>query len=431
MWFKRKIDMLGAAYFSGRLAPSLQSLDGLRVHGVSIAPTDPGPDALWEAELSHPEWGTALLRAPRELFPLDRVAVSCDGRLSPEDKELAHSAERALFIKVTPQHDDVLRDRKSLLRYLGALLHEDGLLAFDAAAEAVWTREHLSEELAHDAPLDITQILVLHQVDMGDGIWLHSHGLSELGFVDFDILRPADGLTHEQIDLVRALAFAIVEGHSSGVLHVAAPGGEVELVDASAFMQRATARDRSLRESDSHTEKRVVCCEPEARRGFLARLFRRGQPEPSRLFSRGVEEGRQLVQFSRYATELGAIRARESVELFGSLREEFAQLKLPALAKLGYTVDEAEDDEQREHLWFEIHDVTDKRIDGTLINEPFRIARMRAGQRATHDLDLLTDWAIMTPVGQITPRSLEIARRLRSNRDEIAKALADAGGSWE
>jgi hypothetical protein len=61
----------------------------------------------------------------------------------------------------------------------------------------------LADELVHDAPLDIVQIHVLHVVTQPEGVWLHSHGLGELGSVDFDVLRPAEALTTEQFDVSR------------------------------------------------------------------------------------------------------------------------------------------------------------------------------------------------------------------------------------
>src|SRR5262245_26550571 len=101
MWFKRKLDMLGAAYFRGSLTPTLESLTGLTAHGVSVTPRPVDSDALWEAELEHPEWGRAILRAPREPLPIPDPAIQFDARLGEEDKALAREVQRALLLQVT------------------------------------------------------------------------------------------------------------------------------------------------------------------------------------------------------------------------------------------------------------------------------------------------------------------------------------------
>jgi hypothetical protein len=55
-------------------------------------------------------------------------------------------------------------------------------------------------------------------------------------------------------------------------------------------------------------------------------------------------------------------------------------------------------------------------VDGTLLNQPFRIASLREGHRGTFDLRLLTDWAIESPRGRYTPESiLQLERGLAND----------------
>jgi hypothetical protein len=49
-------------------------------------------------------------------------------------------------------------------------------------------------------------------------------------------------------------------------------------------------------------------------------------------------------------------------------------------------------------------------------NAPHRVAGLTAGQRGEHDLERLTDWAMMSPEGPMTPRNISAARRLRETR---------------
>jgi hypothetical protein len=57
------------------------------------------------------------------------------------------------------------------------------------------------------------------------------------------------------------------------------------------------------------------------------------------------------------------------------------------LAKLGLATRSGE----REHLWFEVHELTDTDLDGTLVNRPIDVdirgARAAAGPRPAHRLD--------------------------------------------
>jgi hypothetical protein len=192
-------------------------------------------------------------------------------------------------------------------------------------------------------------------------------------------------------------------------------------VDAQAFMTSASAADRALRDPVDHSDRRVVCCDAPSS-GILGRLFGSKDVRPSRLLSRGLIEGKHLIRFSDTATDLTTVRARESLPMMIPLRSEFEDLKCTALVKMGYPTDSGR--QGREHLWFEVHDLNNDQIDATLVNKPFDVSSLKVGDRRHHAVELVTDWAIMTPLGQLTPRTMEIARKLRDLRPKILEFLS-------
>jgi len=82
-------------------------------------------------------------------------------------------------------------------------------------------------------------------------------------------------------------------------------------------------------------------------------------------------------------------------------------------------------DQSREHLWFELHAIDGDQLDATLVNRPFKVD-LRVNERAMRPVDLLTDWVVTTPAGQITPRSDVTSRRLREHADELREAMRKA-----
>jgi hypothetical protein len=126
-----------------------------------------------------------------------------------------------------------------------------------------------------------------------------------------------------------------------------------------------------------------------------------------------------------------AQRAKGTYLQFRQLVGEFAEFEFPAIVKLGYRVDHpghegADDTDEREHLWFEVNELGDDRLDATLESAPFAIERLRKGQRGWHGTDLLTDWAILTPLGMITPRYTVPARHIRANREQFRQLMYEA-----
>src|SRR5262249_3101266 len=152
------------------------------------------------------------------------------------------------------------------------------------------------------------------------------------------------------------------------------------------------------REPADHTDNRVVLCDPVGG-GFLSKLLGRGRPRPARWMTQPLGDQR-VVHFTSAGTALMEQRARATFDTFRTLYDDLQEFELPALVKLGYVIDNADEPTDREHLWFRVDGLpADGSIDGTLLNQPFAIARMTEGQRERHSVDLLTEWQIMTPIG--------------------------------
>src|SRR5690606_28879426 len=134
--------------------------------------------------------------------------------------------------------------------------------------------------------------------------------------------------------------------------------------------------------------------------------------QPCRFFTRAIDDN-CVFGFSTAATELMTQRARATVGVFRGLVAEFADMPATALVKLGYATGGGEG---AEHLWFEVHDVRGDHVDATLLNQPFADIGLSQGDRGERPLELLSDWAISTPAGSITPRALAPARMLREHR---------------
>jgi uncharacterized protein YegJ (DUF2314 family) len=301
---------------------------------------------------------------------------------------------------------------------------DDGLLTFDRASEKFWPRAALDDELMHNADLDIEALFTVHVVGRdGAPAWLHTHGLSRIGAKDFDILDPSkDVVQMRGFDLLRAIAFAIVEGNaaSGGTYEIQQPGGEVRFVNVADFTRGAALIWTELRamDDDSHNEQRFILCEPA--RGFFARWSRR--IEPAHFLTREIPDN-VLIHFSTAATNLMAERARQTYSVFRGLADELAVMEIPMLVKIGYRTDHAGDTDHREHMWFTVNECHDASIEATLENDPVDLQRFRRGQRGLHPVEALTDWMILSPAGTITPRDLSRMRVLRRHKGEILRAL--------
>jgi hypothetical protein len=420
-WLKKDIECAGSVLFRGNLSPRMEEFGFLEKQGITISP-GPAKGAQWSLSLSHPKWGTAHLICLKDMSPPDEMTIEYSVGMTPEEKEIARSAGNVLQVVCPAERKHILRDRKRFLWYLGTIMGDDGVGAMDHLSMQLWSRNSLDDELMHDADVDVNALFTIHAVteDGESCSWLHTHGLAEVGAMDYDMIRPSQSAAHS--DLSRALAFNLLEGSiKPGDLYQAMyPDGEVRLVDCKTFMSSGPASETGVREDDDHHNgKRVVLCEPGG--GMLGR-FRKGV-RASKFLQKELPD-RAIVPYTQSATELMALRARATIGVFAGAIAELKEFEFPAAVKMGYPTDSG-GEMNREHLWFEVHDVGQDSIDATLMNEPFDIESMTQGQRGRHPIERLTEWQMMTPVGPITPQSLRGLRAIRENKDEFRRIMRE------
>lgn len=429
-WKKKSPRTVGAVLFRGTIPPRAEEFAFLLDLGIKASEAPAAEPMRWSLSLEHPSWGKASLSCFRDAPLPSALLIDHDPRLVDADRELMKLAGSTVTVSLQAESDNVLRDRKNLLRFLRAVMGDDGVGAVDVTAQSLWARATLDEELGHDAELDILALFTMHLIHHeGTTCWMHSHGLKELGFFDFDVIDPSPELWEHPSgwDLVRATAFAIVEGKA------ALDGGAIELVGGAPgvrFLRSTAFRDEASNKhpawaqmvDQEHLDGHGVACDV-AKRGFLG-LFTSG-PRPSVLFQSRVGDDMPL-RFSDQATDLMAARARATWQMFRELKKEFAELELPSLVKLRYAP--SSDPSAGEHLWFEVQECREDGVEATLLNDPWSDLGLQKGDRRVHGLERLTDWTILTPAGAITPRSLIAARKVREHLPELCEAMRKANG---
>lgn len=427
--FKQKKPIAGSVVYRGNLSPRAEEYAFLRKKGIDIQ-IQPGDDsAHWSMTLRHPKLGEAKVAAFRNVppFPVRDIAMVQSLTQAEKDEFAGAGVSVTVFIENPAGH--VLKDRKRLLCFLRWLMADDALFAVDHISTLIWPREALDEELSHGADLDVSQIYCTHAVTGSESEgppWYHTHGLGEIGALDFDVINPSPDVFGGRSDLDRAIAFASIEGmiKAGSTFTSFRPGGELLAVDAAEFDRCASPADAAVRamDDDSHQQDRVVLCDPG--RGWLP--FFKKRPRPSSVLASEISDS-LLIYYSATASDLMGERARKTIAVFAKATQEFEKYEFPAIAKIAY----ATQSDNKEHLWFNIHGVKGDSLDGTLINEPFDIPSMKVGDRGLHPIERVSDWQVMTPAGTISPRGGVAARLLRQNPDKvraIMESMRAAGG---
>src|SRR5687768_3851555 len=161
-WFRKDETAKGFVLFRGNMAPRADDFAFLHKQGMKVQKKSAPGTLLWALALRHESWGDAILFCPRKLSPPPPEWITMDARLSDAEKETALQGQSTICLHVDPKHKHVLRDRKSLLRYMRAVMGDDGVVAIDHASLRMWSKDALDDELCHDADLDIEALYTLH-----------------------------------------------------------------------------------------------------------------------------------------------------------------------------------------------------------------------------------------------------------------------------
>lgn len=391
------------ALFASRSPPRADGFAGFAKRGVVVEETS-SSDGAYVLSLRRKGWGRARVSVPSSRTLDVARMVQHDTRLSSAEHEEAARVRSHLVLELIEGVGDPLADRKALLRFADAVLGDDDPGVVDMVAQRFWSMEALDDELGHDARLDVLSLMTAHGVqdDRGEVIWLHSHGLEELGRFDFDVVRPALHVVRDPTGLQRALAFAILEGR------LALPGTAVELVEdgrvcawpVPLFLAEARERDRVVG-GEGHDGVRGVLVDPHWETGLPT-------ADPSTLLS-DPDVQDDVVLYSHQASALIAERARATWDLLGEIVDELEGHVEAPLVKVAYRVAG-----HVEHLWFTVPDIGAAPLRGRLENEPHHVTSLRQGQMVELAPEDVTEWALPSRRGMITPADLAPLRRLRA-----------------
>lgn len=373
------------------------------------------PGALWQADvvLDRGDGATSTLRVACAPSPPQAAHIAATLRgafdLLPEDVEATRSS--ATSVHVVTQLAESIFDLHDLLRIV-SVLAPDLTVLLDVEALAARSRDWVLEAARTKTPPAPESLFSLHAVGDTQGLWLHTHGLARLGILELDACAVPREDARGIADMINTAAkyflergvppadepFEVARGMpivwlpwERGVAHVGRAGGG--------------AHDRH---TDDHRGERGILFAKT--RGFFG-----GTKYVSLAHWSSALAGHPVFFFSDLETARAASLAAERLPRFVQIQRRYGgQPGWRFLVKLGYTIDGAREALDREHLWFDVHNLEGERVEATCLNQPHRVSALREGLRGTHELSRLSGFTILCPQGSFDAERIDVLERALS-----------------
>ncbi|MEM9075255.1 MAG: DUF4026 domain-containing protein [Myxococcota bacterium] len=319
------------------------------------------------------------------------------------DADRAAIAEDSDFciVVATAFAERPLWEYHSQLRLLAAVA-KDCALVIDDNACTPYEPSWLFEAARSQTPPSPKRLYAVHCVVDNDRVWAHTHGLRRCGSIEIEMLDVPKTSIQCLAPLLHAVAAQWIELGPPDADEPFVPGRDMELV----WIPWRKALGRSKPRGPGGMDDRDAAHAGES--GVLKvptdSWTGRKLCCPSRLTPN--LERNPMLYLSNMETVRMALLAAERLPRFAALfARKGGHPDWRFLVKLGYPVDGG-DDEQREHLWFDVHGLDGADVDATLLNEPYHVARLHCGDRGPHSLEKLSDWTVISPFGQFGPDAI-------------------------
>ncbi len=365
-----------------------------------------------------------------DLYILDATELNLRdfGFANAIDEESLTAATQQKYMLETSMYfnSDPLASFHLQLKILDALV-PDASLVVDFMSYRLLSAKWLKLAANSSVPPSPDYLYTIHGVydDKGKNgerqYWLHTHGLHRCGSVELEILNFNDGADQMNTLInmsVKKFLFDPIKENEKFAIGYDGLGINLAWLrweEALKNMPKDILGGMNDRDGDGnvHAEPSGVLFAVEDGELISPQIYASTVSENPIFYITNEETNRMSAlakeRFSYFERTFNKESKKpEKKSFFKNLfnKKEEDESKWSFLVKLGLTTDQAETENDREHLWFEVQSIDNGKITGKLLNQPYWIAQLNEGDVNTYPLEVLTDWIIYSPDNTFTPDSV-------------------------
>ncbi len=344
-----------------------------------------------------------------EAYPMDFAVPElyrCQHLFPDVDVDAIQRAQYGLAVEMLFGKDALLSYHLQL-KLIHAML-PDVLAVIDDSSEKILSGRWVALAAQSQVP-PAPRYLYTAQAVSGEEdpcVWLHTHGLKRCGCPELEVLNSTRDNYQEHYNVLETLANRLLEEEEElspmmpYLLAYVAEGTPlvVTLVswkDAVELYPDEMPGGKNDRVNGHNEDTCAVFVYPSQK------SIEEGQYSSLDIYDE-LLKGNPIFMISN--RETARMRAL-AVERISYLFEAFADKKNKLLVKLGLLVDEEHSTQEndREHIWFEVLDMANGSFQAKLTQEPYYIKGLHEGHIGIYGPQDVTDWLIFTPERRISP----------------------------
>lgn len=299
-------------------------------------------------------------------------------------------------------HEDCKKSFHLQLKLAVAMV-PDLLGIMDESAEklicARWAYMAATSEITPGAK----DLFMVQAVTNQDGeVWLHTHGLCRCGVTELEILKSDKKNYNNHYQVLSTFASYLLDKNETFI-----PKESSAYIGILSDKQPVVVTYLSWVEGLKEYQKLDLGGISDRQEGHNSRTglifaYRSEQDEDNGKLSKITDFNQSWgdnPMFFISNAETARMKAL-AMERFHFVKEQMDMKDRKIIIKIGLPVD---DDDNYEHIWFELLGFEEDRFRAKLMQEPYGVANMHAGDEGWYTVEDVTDWVIYTPEYSVSP----------------------------
>ncbi|MCR4649203.1 MAG: DUF4026 domain-containing protein [Lachnospiraceae bacterium] len=241
--------------------------------------------------------------------------------------------------------------------------------------------------------------------DETDEVWLHTHGLKRCGLYELEILDSNKDSYEAHYQVIETMAYIMIESEEG--VNPGEPVFNAHLSNGDILVTTAVEWKEALHfYPDIKFGKNDDRDEYHSDDYYALMAYANYDDSEMKIYTKLQDYENDLTDnpvflVSTSETERMSALARERISY---LIFAFENLDCKCVAKIGLETDpEYREENEKEHIWFDVKGFKDGKIIGELTQEPYFVSGIKIGDVGTYSLSDVTDWLILTEETRITP----------------------------